>query len=145
MKKLIITNCILAIAVIFSFCAKPNLQEDLSQVNITDITSSRSFCTLINNTVPVNAATITLCGTNTNELTCSNCIPPNKEVTGVVQSQGGQLSLELEGPICFQVTSDLPTWVNFSTLGGNALPPVFIAAGACELFCIDEKCVIMHI
>lgn len=144
MKKLIIANCILAVAVLFSFCAKPDQAEEQALVGNDEIATNRVPCTLINNTNPVNTATIRICGTNTNLQGCQSCVGGKSQ--GVVFSQGGQLVLPLNAPVCFSVTSDLPTWVNFSTAGGNTLPPIFIAGGqACEEFCIDANCTITNI
>ncbi|MBC7776385.1 MAG: hypothetical protein H7246_13200 [Phycisphaerae bacterium] len=141
MKKLIFANCILAIAVIFSFCAKPDLKEELSSVNNDQVASNRVPCTLSSVGPVFNVATLTLCGTNTTMQKCFSCLVPGAAV-GVEVFQG-PWSLVLDAPVTFSITSDLATSINL--VAGNALAPTVFAAGQCRRFHIDASCVITEI
>lgn len=48
MKKLIFVNCVLALAVIFTYCSKPDLKEELSTVNTENVAENRAVCVLTN-------------------------------------------------------------------------------------------------
>ncbi len=150
MKKLIIANCILAIAVIFSFCAKPDLTEELSSVNTDNLSADRGgpggpgggpggpggpvICNLVN--LPSNTAVLTFCGTNTNAINCVSC-PPGTPAQGVEIFPGGFVNLNLQTPITFSISSNILTAVNL-----NGAPPVQIDAGGCVKFTMDENCVV---
>ncbi len=137
MKKLILANCILAVAVIFSFCAKPELNEELGSVNATDAVTERGTCTLTN-LPPFNTATLTFCGTNTNTTGCLSC--KNTLSQGVEIVPATSVNLTLQTPITFSVRADKQTAVNFSTGVGFPTGPVEIAAGECRVFAIDNNC-----
>jgi len=141
MKKLIFVNCILALAVVFTYCAKPDLKEGLSSVNSDQVAANRVPCTLSSIGPVFNVATLTLCGTNTNAQVCQSCLVPNKAI-GVEVFQG-PWSLVLDAPVAFSITSDIATVLNLTT-GGNPLQTNF-AAGQCRRFVIDASCVITEI
>ena len=135
MKKLIITNCILAIAVIFTYCAKPDLNEELSSVNSGEVASNRTVCVITVN--PANTATLTFCGTNTNANQCSSCTGDKKTGTDSLFGPG---SITVNAPTELSISSNINTSVN---LNGN--PPVAIPAGGCRKFKVDANCVITPI
>ena len=143
MKKLIFTNCILAIAVIFSFCAKPDLKEELSSVNTSDLVSDRGVCTVTQFGLS-NLATLTFCGTNTNATNCPSCVN-GINFTGVEVLSIAGLNLTLTTPITFSVRTNMLTVLNFSTGVGNPTGPIQLAAGDCAKFRIDNNCNIVHI
>ena len=140
MKKLIFANCILAIAVIFSFCAKPDLTEELASVNTDQVASSRVPCTLSSIGPVFNATTLSICGTNTNFQKCVSCLVANPMGLEVFQ---GPFNLVLQAPISFTITSSLATSLNLTT-GGPATNYVF-AAGQCRRFNLDANCVLTEI
>ncbi len=140
MKKLIFANCILAIAVIFSFCAKPDLTEELSSVNTDQVVSNRVPCTLSSIGPVFNVSTITVCGTNTNMDACKSCLVA--KAIGKEDFIGG-FNLALNAPIQFTITSSLATSLNLTT-GGPATAVAF-TAGQCRRFSIDASCVLTEI
>ena len=123
MKKLMLANAILAIAVIFSFCAKPELKEELS-LTTDNVAGDRATCTLVNNPANINTV-LTLCGTNTNATICADCVP-NKAM-GQEVFIGGLFSLNLQTPITFTIRNTNPTAYNLSA-GGLPLPPIPVGA-----------------
>lgn len=135
MKKLIFVNCLLAIAVAFTYCAKPELKEDLSSVNTDEVVSNRVPCTLSSIGPVFNTTVLTICGTNTNLQNCKSCL--NVPATGVEIFQG-PFNLALNAPIQFSITSTLATSLNLTT-GGPATPVAF-NAGQCRRFSIDANC-----
>ncbi|MBC7776007.1 MAG: hypothetical protein H7246_11280 [Phycisphaerae bacterium] len=138
MKKLVIANCILAIAVIFSFCAKPDLKEELSSVNTNDVVSNRGTCTLINS--PSNAAaTLTVCGTNLNFQKCNMCPPGNVNGQGVAVFPGGQINLTLTTPIEISISTDVQTALNLNA-GNGGVGPIALGANGCARFRINDDC-----
>ncbi len=139
MKKLIFVNCILAIAVIFTYCAKPSLQEELSSVNAETPADNRAVCTLTNVGVS-NDATLTLCGTNTNATGCPDCL--NANVLGLELRTMAQMTLAgiaLTTPIIVSVRANKLAVVNF-TAGANSTGIIQIPVGGCRRFAIDANC-----
>jgi len=141
MKKLIFVNCILAIAVIFSFCTKPDLKEELSSVNNDQVASNRVPCTLSSIGPVFNVTTLAICGTNTNLQVCQSCLVA--KAIGLEMFQG-PFNLALQAPISFTITSSLATALNL-TAGNNQLPLTAFNAGQCRRFHIDANCVITEI
>lgn len=143
MKKLIFVNCLLAIAVVFTYCAKPELNEELSSVNTDEVVSNRVPCTLSSIGPVFNVSTITVCGTNTNFISCKSCLVPKGLGT---ESFIGPFNLALNAPIQFTITSSLATSLNLSTNGvaGPATNYVF-GAGQCRRFNLDANCVLTEI
>ncbi|MFN0215012.1 MAG: hypothetical protein ACKVT2_12220 [Saprospiraceae bacterium] len=139
MKKLIFANCILAIAVFFSFCAKPELKEELSSVNPNDVASNRETCTVTHVGVS-NDATLTICGTNTNASNCVSCTGSNAQGVEIVPVIGF-LNLTLTTPVEFSVRANKFTVVNLSANGGaSSTGPIQIPTGGCRRFSIDANC-----
>ncbi|MBC7776010.1 MAG: hypothetical protein H7246_11295 [Phycisphaerae bacterium] len=142
MKKLVIANCILAIAVIFSFCAKPDLTEEL--IASTDAAAGdRATCTLVNSPGNINT-TITICGTNTNKTTCVPCGAAAPSATGVEVFAGSLFALNLQTPITISISNTNLTALNL-TAGNNTLPTIPMPAGSCFKFHIDANCFITQI
>ena len=131
MKKLIFLNCMLAVALIFSFCSKSDTQESLNAENPEAVVTERGTCLLTN--IPSNTATLTLCGTNTNATFCSSCLPALSQ--GLVVYPGGNINLTLTTPITFSISSNINTAVNLP-----GLPPVAIGGGGCRVFHMDDNC-----
>jgi len=138
MKKLVFANCILAIAIIFSFCAKPDLKEELS-ANTDNFAGERATCTLVCSPGNVNTV-ITICGTNTNKTSCQPCIGA-ASTTGVEVFQGSVFNLNLQTPITISISNTLQTALNL-TAGNNMLPPIDMPPGSCRRFRIDDNCFI---
>ncbi len=142
MKKLIFVNCVLAIAVIFSFCAKPDLKQELSSVDPEVSVGDRAVCVLTNagsTTYP-----ITVCGTNTNLTQCKACLPfvLPAPLQGVeVSGPGGALNLTLNTPITFSISALAGPQTLWLT-AANQLPLINLALGECRSFHIDANCVI---
>ncbi|MBC7776011.1 MAG: hypothetical protein H7246_11300 [Phycisphaerae bacterium] len=139
MKKLVFANCILAIAVIFSFCAKPSLNEELKSMGTDLSVSDRGGPCTVTNVPPVNTADLTFCGTNTNATSCAGC-PPGTPQTGVeFFAAGTPVSFPVTGPITFSVRGSIQTSVNLATPAGQT-GWVFIPAGGCQKFHVDANC-----
>ncbi len=139
MKKLVIANCILAIAVIFSFCAKPNLNEELASVGVNPSASDRGGPCVVTNVPPVNVADLTFCGTNTNTTACATC-PPGTPAVGVeFFAAGTPVSFPVNGPVTFSVRGSIQTSVNLAT-PVNQTGWIFIQAGGCQKFYVDANC-----
>lgn len=138
MKKLIFANCILAIAVIFSFCAKPDLKQELSTVAPNTKASSRDECKV---KIFPNALTpLTYCGTDTNLQDCgfSPCavtLPGVEVVTGDADLFFGKT------PVTFSISSDFGNSVILET-SANQIGPINIPAGECVSFTVDFDCTI---
>ncbi len=138
MKKLIFINCILALAVVFTYCSKSDVQEQLGSVATTDVASSRGTCTLINN--PSNAAaTLTVCGTNLNLQKCQMCPPGNVKGQGVAVFPGGQINLTLTTPIEISISTDVATALNLNA-GNGSVGPFPLGIGGCKRFRINDDC-----
>jgi hypothetical protein len=141
MKKLIFVNCVLALAVIFTYCSKPDLKQELSNVDPEITVGDRAVCTLTN--VGTTTAPITVCGTNTNLTACQGCVPfvtPAAPRGVVVSGPGGTLNLPLTTPINISISAlagPQSLWLN---AGGNQLPLIQLAAGQCRSFTIDANC-----
>lgn len=141
MKKLIITNCILAIAVIFTYCAKPNVNEEISTVNTDQVAVDRGGPCTITNIPPFNTATLTFCGTNTNATACVTCPPSTPAVGVLVVPPGSPVIFTLTGPATFSVTTNITTSLNLTT-GGSQTGWVTIPANGCQRYTVDANCVI---
>lgn len=143
MKKLIFANCILAIAVIFSFCAKPDLKEELSTVTPEVSAGDRGNCVLTS--VGTTTYTLRVCGTNTNATACQGCIPNviPAPLTGVEFSgPGGTLNIPLVTPIVISITATNGPQSLYLNAGNNQLPQINLAQGQCRSFSIDDNCFI---
>lgn len=141
MKKLIFTNCILAIAVIFSFCAKPDLKEELSTVAPEVSAGDRGACVLTS--VGSYTSTLRVCGTNTNATQCQGCVPniiPNVWTGVEFSTAGGVLNIPLTTPIVVSITATNGPQTLWLNAGGNQLPLIFLAQGQCRSFGIDDNC-----
>lgn len=143
MKKLIFVNCVLAIAVIFSFCSKPDLKQELSNVDPEITVGDRATCVLTN--VGTTTWPITVCGTNTNLTACQGCLPfvtPSAPRGVEVSAPGGTLNLSLTTPITISISAlagPQSLWLN---AGNNQLPLIQLAQGQCRSFSIDANCFI---
>ncbi len=141
MKKLIFVNCLLALAVIFTYCSKPDLKQELSSTGSEISVGDRATCVLTN--AGTSAAPITVCGTNTNLTQCRGCIPfvlPAPLQGVVVSGPGGALNLSLTTPITFSISALAGAQTLFLNAGGNQLPLIQLAAGECRSFSIDANC-----
>lgn len=140
MKKLIFANCILAIAVIFSFCAKPDLKEELASVTPEIKAENRATCTLTN--LGSTTHKVRLCGTNTNAAVCQGCPNTFPQVfTGVFQSPlNGDFSIALTTPIVIYISATTGAQTLFLDAGNGSIGPLALPAGGCRGFAIDDNC-----
>ncbi len=71
MKKLIFANCVLGLALIFSFCSKPDLKQELGTVT-PDITSSdRGPCCMQLVVTSGNFQSAEICGVSSSNTSCT--------------------------------------------------------------------------
>ena len=142
MKKLIFVNCILAIAVIFSFCAKSDPKEELNTLNpeVTAIDRACNYPCTVSNIGTLNNVTLTFCGTNTNSTNCISCTGALAQ--GVVSTSDPLYAIDMCAPTTFSVIASGQTSVNLTAGGGNSTGPVTILAGGCKRFMIDTNCII---
>ncbi|MDX1910028.1 MAG: hypothetical protein SFV22_01015 [Saprospiraceae bacterium] len=136
MKKLIFLNCVLALALIFSYCSKSEVAPELNLPASDQTADNRGVCTLTHTGLS-NTATITLCGTNTNANNCVDCL--GNAVQGVEVTTVAGLNLTLNTPITFSVRTNQLTVVNL-TAGTNSTGAIQIPAGGCRRFRIDDNC-----
>ncbi len=133
MKKLIFANCILAIALIFSFCSKPDLKQDLNSVN-PELNATDRACNL--NIFSATNAQYGVCGTNLNAVACNFC---NGASTGAHFLSGSQVLAGIPTPAIISITAS--GGANVLTLvAGNNLGPIAFAARECKRFSIDNNC-----
>ena len=139
MKKLIFVNCILAIAVIFSFCTKPELNEQLNATSTSLDASDRGGPCTVTNIPPFNTADLTFCGTNTNAIVCAGCPPGTPQVGELFFPAGTPVNFQVNGPITFSVRGSIQTSVNL-TAGNGQTGWIFIPANNCQKFHVDANC-----
>lgn len=140
MKKLLFINGVLAIAVLFTYCSKPDLKQELSTVNPETGAGDRGTCVL--SSIGNALGTVTVCGTNTNATRCVGCLPtagPTPPTGVVVSGPGGALNLTLTTPISFSITAPTGQTLLLNA-GGNQLGPIVFPAGGCRSFFIDDNC-----
>ncbi|MBC7776386.1 MAG: hypothetical protein H7246_13205 [Phycisphaerae bacterium] len=139
MKKLIFVNCILAIAVIFSFCAKTDPMEEPNTMNqeVTAIERSCTYPCTVSNIGTLNNVTLTFCGTCANSTNCISCTSTLAQ--GVSSTSDPMFTIDMCAPTTFSVTASGQTSVNL-TAGSNSTGAVFIPTGGCKRFTIDTNC-----
>ncbi len=141
MKKLIIVNCVLALAVIFTYCSKPELTQDQASLTPEIKAENRATCTLTNLGSYTNK--VRICGTNLNSNQCISCLPnvtPNV-LTGIFQSPvNGDFAINLTTPIVISISAPFGPQTLWLNAGGNQLPLITLAAGECRSFSIDDNC-----
>lgn len=140
MKKLILVNCVLTLAVIFTYCSKPDLTQEQSTVTPEIKAENRATCTLTN--AGTTTHKVRICGTNTNATVCQGC--PNtfpQTFTGVFQSPlNGDFAITLTTPIVIYISATTGAQTLFLDAGGNNIGPLALPAGGCQGFAIDGNC-----
>lgn len=141
MKKLIFINCVLALAVFFTFCSKPDRQDELIPVDtvtsIEERNSTTSTCLLTSN--PMTNTPLVICGTNTNQQACVPC-GGLQAFMGVEVAMGGNINLSLNTPISISISA--PNGAQFVLDAGNNQVPIALQQGGCRLIHIDADCFI---
>ena len=139
MKKLIFANCILGLALLFSFCSKPDLKQELNTVT-PNITASDRACTLSVTTSSNN--TVQVCGTSTNAVNCKSC---TGAIVQGVEFFNGNFNLALANPIIVSVIASGGANQLTLTAGGNSVGPVAFTSGQCIRFAIDNNCDVIQL
>lgn len=137
MKKLIIANCILAVALIFSFCTKPEMEDTLTGINTDQVASNRAVCT-ITNIPPVNTANLTFCGVSQAGAPCLDC-NNNAAVGSITFNAGVPVNFNVTTPITFSLRANKRTSVNLSAGNGNT-GWIVIPQGGCQRYTVDDNC-----
>jgi len=137
MKKVLFSMPLLALAMLFTFCNKTNVQEEASFANPNTQAPDRAGVCYLQ--IWGHNYDVRLCGTGMNTNACSLC--------GTAASQGTfvysptLVSTNVMAPTTFSVTSTAPVG-EFITLttASNQIGPVFLPAGGCLTFKIDDTC-----
>ena len=135
MKKLIFVNCVLALAVIFTYCSKPDLKEELSTVNTENVAENRAVCVLTNQ--PTTTFGLVLCGTNTNNNACNAC---NGAALLGTANVTNFINFPLTTPTVISISAPFGGQNLFLNAGGNNVGPFWLPQGACRRFAIDGNC-----
>ncbi|GEM_PF-1334061 len=142
MKKLIFVNCVLVLAVIFTYCSKPDLTQEQSSLSPEIKAENRGTCTLTN--LGSTTHKVRICGTNLNSNPCISCVPFTlpSPLTGVFQSPvNGDFSIMLTTPIIISISATTGAQTLFLDGGnGNPIGPINLPAGGCLSFSIDDNC-----
>lgn len=142
MKKLIFINCVLALAVIFTYCAKPDATEESNAINTGAAVGERTTCT-VTNIPPVNTADLSFCGIDPFGEPCLNC---GGGANGSAFFLAGvPVSFNVSAPITFWVKPSKATSINLTTGSGAPTGWVFIPNGQCARFYVDANCNITQV
>ncbi|MBX2890336.1 MAG: hypothetical protein KF734_05375 [Saprospiraceae bacterium] len=141
MKKLIFINCVLAVAVLFTFCSKPDRQEELIPVDTVTSVEERTVSACLLSITGATTWDLVICGTNTNQQACNPC-GVVQQFLGVEVATGGNINLSLNTPIVISISApDGPQQFDL-TAGANVLQSIRLLQGQCRSFHIDANCVI---
>lgn len=142
MKKFFFALPLLSIAILFAFCHKTTLQEEATPQKNDLMASGRGVCDVKISADNI-AATFEICGNippAQTTVTCTACgtVAGNTGTT----FQGGILLDDLTTPASFSIrnTSGVDAWVRVGS--ANIVGPVFIPAGGCATFHVDDNCVV---
>lgn len=139
MKKLIFINCVLAVAVLFTFCSKPDRQKELILVDTVTSVEERTVSACLLSITGVTTCDLVICGTNTNQQACNPC-GVVQQFLGVEVATGGNINLNT--PIVISIsTPDGPQQFDL-TADANVLQSIRLLQGQCRSFHIDANCVI---
>ncbi|MBC7776966.1 MAG: hypothetical protein H7246_16160 [Phycisphaerae bacterium] len=111
MKKLIFANGVLALALIFSFCSKPSLNQELSAVNPDTAASDREKCCLQFVVTTTTFQSAEICGVYTSG---SSCTP---FTSGCGTSSGFSQTIQKNGMFC------VSSWQPFRVTNTSATVP----------------------
>ncbi len=143
MKKVLFAVPTLALALLFTFCNKTNVQEDALSVNPTAEVTERGggLGTCDVQVFADNVHNIILCGTQTNAQTCIPCGATTPSAKGVEVVVGNGGTITLPAPLTFSVTTNAPfgIWVRFVTANDDT-GFVFIPATGCQTFTLNDSC-----
>lgn len=135
MKKLLFALPILALSLVFTFCDRPSLQDELSVA--TPAASDRA--TLCNVQFDRASPTaVTICGTNLNAQNCSSCTGDKAQGVTVLPAGVTPVNLNLMAPIELSLTSATGNTVTITTSAGAVI--VTIPGGGCKKVRIDDSC-----
>ena len=141
MKKVLFAVPVLALALLFTFCNKTNVHEEISSAAPNTAVSERGPGTCDVQIFADNVHNIILCGTQTNNQTCTPCgsLTPSAKGVEVVVGNGGTITLPV--PLTFSVTTNAPfgIWVRFVT-NSDDTGFVFIPATGCQTFTLNDNC-----
>ena len=139
MKKVLFAVPVLAMALLFTFCNKSDVQEETPPVNTNVGAVERGICDM--QVFATNVHNIILCGTQTNSQACIPCGSLTPSAKGVEVLVGDGSTITLTTPLTFSVTTNAPfgIWVRFVTSADDT-GFVFIPATGCVPFTIDDNC-----
>ena len=135
MRKALFALPVLLMALVFAFCTKSSVKEELSATPETAV-SGRANCTV--EVFADNLQTLEICGTNSNQDKCTNCAGNS---TAGVEYVIGHGFVTITSPGDFYITNlgANGVWVRLST-GVSSTGWTFIAASGCQTYSLDGTC-----
>ncbi len=135
MKKLLFALPVLAIAMLFAYCDRPSIQEELSSVNPNASTDRATCLVQIDRASPT---AITLCGTNTNATNCASCTGGKAQGTVNIPAGVNPFFITLTTPIEFSISTATGNSVVLTTAAGQIV--VDLTSVFCKTVRIDANC-----
>ncbi|MBC7776381.1 MAG: hypothetical protein H7246_13180 [Phycisphaerae bacterium] len=136
MKKLLFALPMLALAIFFTYCDRPNLQEELNSVNQNVIANDRACLVQIDKASPT---LVTLCGTGAAATSCNLCGTKGSGPDAIPAGVSPWFTT-VNGPMQFSASSVTGNTITVTT---SANSKVFvIPAGGCVVITIDASCVV---
>lgn len=140
MKKVLFAVPALAMALLFTFCNKTSVQEEINPANSEIGVSERGNCTI--EIYADNLNQLRICGiTANNMIACNQC--PSGAASNGVEVVFGFASYNVVSPMTFSITNAgaTPTFVRVATPGSVGTGWIQLAAnGGCEDFDVDDNC-----
>lgn len=127
----------LAGAVIFTFCSKPEMAEELAASVPTPV-SDRATCT-ITNLQPVNTAELSFCGVGPIGEPCLTCNNTLSNAGSIVFAPGVPVNFTVNSPVTFSLRANKKTSVNLQS-NGQGPGWIIIEAGECVSYTVDDNC-----